>query len=306
MSKIESAVTWISGIAGDDSHGYDQIDRWCEYGDYDCSSLVISAYEQAGIPVKTNGATYTGNMYQVFLKCGFKDVSTSVNTSTGAGLQRGDVLLNHIHHTAMYIGNGRLVEAQWSENQSAYGYAGDQTGEEIWERSYYNYPWDCVLRYCGENAIPSQTNGKINVAHQVCSQGIGWNSEVVNWNSHDENGYSGYIGKPMVAFRACTIGDDDSICGRLTYRAHVIGGGWYPWRTDYGKDNAGDTFAGDGASQIDGLQMTIEGVSGKKAKYRVHTINHGWLPWVTEYGNGDDGYAGWYGDPIDAVQVEII
>ena len=31
-------------------------------------------------------------------------------------MQRGDVLLNHVHHTAMYIGNGQWIE---SPNRSA-------------------------------------------------------------------------------------------------------------------------------------------------------------------------------------------
>ena len=39
---IESAVNWAVGIANDNSHGYDQNSRWGV--DYDCSSLVISAF----------------------------------------------------------------------------------------------------------------------------------------------------------------------------------------------------------------------------------------------------------------------
>ena len=40
-TKIDKAVTWAVGIANDNSHGYDQADRWGP--DYDCSSLVIQA-----------------------------------------------------------------------------------------------------------------------------------------------------------------------------------------------------------------------------------------------------------------------
>lgn len=47
-------------IANDDSHGYDQDNRWGP--DYDCSSFVISGFEQAGIQLETNGATYTGDL----------------------------------------------------------------------------------------------------------------------------------------------------------------------------------------------------------------------------------------------------
>ena len=68
MTKTEKAVTWAIEIANDPAHGYDQDNRWGP--DYDCSSLVISAWQQAGVPVKTKGATYTGNMKSVFLSCG--------------------------------------------------------------------------------------------------------------------------------------------------------------------------------------------------------------------------------------------
>ena len=147
---IENATRFIIGIAQDDSHGYDQIYRWNERGDYDCSSLVITSWQQAGVPVKTKGATYTGNMYDVFLKCGFKDVTSSVNLSNGAGMKRGDVLLNHVHHVAMFIGNGQECEASINERGGATGGTpGDQTGQEIKIRSYRNYPWNVVLRYCG-------------------------------------------------------------------------------------------------------------------------------------------------------------
>lgn len=308
MSKIENAVNYMIGIANDNSHGYSQINRWGP--DYDCSSLVITSYEQAGVPVKTNGATYTGNMYNVFLACGFKDVTSQVNMASGSGMVRGDVLLNTAYHTAMYIGNGQLCQASGDEYGGIKGAnKGDQTGTEIYVTGYYNYPWDCVLRYTVDNTSASATTTSTNhiqVAHQVMSQGVGWNSEVVDYNTVNSDGYSGYMGKAMIAFRACTVGNDDSICGHLKYRAHIKGGNWYDWRQDYEKDNAGDTFAGDGSNAIDGLQMTMVGVNGKKAHYRVHTLNHGWLDWVTEYGNGDNGYAGWYGDAIDAVQVEII
>lgn len=147
MAKVEKAAKFMEQIAADNSHGYDQLHRWGT-PDYDCSSLVISAYEQAGVKVKTAGATYTGNMYGAFIKCGFKDVTSTVNRQTGSGMKRGDVLLNTQHHTAMYVGNGKLVEANINEKGGIYnGKPGDQTGQEIRIRSYYNYPWGCVLRY---------------------------------------------------------------------------------------------------------------------------------------------------------------
>ena len=146
-SAIQRAVEWMLAIAADSRHGYSQADRWGP--DYDCSSFVISAWEQAGVPVKAAGATYTGNMYAVFTSSGFQDVTASCDLASGAGLQYGDVLLNHQRHTATYIGNGKLVHARSSEGNSIQG---DQSGNEIRVQPYYNGPWDCVLRYTGADA----------------------------------------------------------------------------------------------------------------------------------------------------------
>ena len=146
----KKAADWMINLAEDNSRGYDQTWRWGERGDYDCSSAVISAYQAAGVPVKDMGATYTGNMRKVFLQAGFVDITGSVNRSNADGMLLGDVLLNEVHHTAMYLGDGREVEASINEKGGARGgQPGDQTGKEILIRSYRNYPWDCVLRYVG-------------------------------------------------------------------------------------------------------------------------------------------------------------
>lgn len=138
MSIIERAVTWALDRAADDSHGYDQSRRWGP--DYDCSALVISAYRQAGVPLT---CTYTGNMKRDMLAKGFVLV-------TDGTLKRGDVLLSEAHHTALYIGDGRLVHASINERGGVTGgQSGDQTGREICVRDYYDRPWDCVLRMAG-------------------------------------------------------------------------------------------------------------------------------------------------------------
>lgn len=151
MSKVSKAVDYMKKIAADPKHGYSQTNRNGNpntWSDYDCSSLVISAYQAAGVPVKDKGATYTGNMYSVFLQCGFRDVTNKVNLATGSGLIAGDVLLNHADHTAMMISTSQLAQASCDENGGiSGGKVGDQTGYEIHTRSYYNYPWNCVLRY---------------------------------------------------------------------------------------------------------------------------------------------------------------
>lgn len=165
MGKITNATQWMINLANDNSHGYDQTHRWGP--DYDCSSAVISAWENAGVPVKSKGATYTGNMRSVFLSCGFSDVTSSVVLSNGSGLQYGDVLLNTSSHTAMFIGNNNIVQASINEKGTTTGgQTGDQTGKEIYIRGYYNYPWNCILRYTGEDSGGGSTSG-----NQIISSG---------------------------------------------------------------------------------------------------------------------------------------
>ena len=136
MSVIENAIAWALEIAGDASHGYDQTSRWGP--DYDCSSFVISAFKKAGLPLT---ATYTGNMKYDFLRNGFYVVADG-------SLVRGDVLLHEQNHTALYLGDGMLVQASINEKGTIKGgVSGDQTGREIGVRTYYDYPWDFVLRY---------------------------------------------------------------------------------------------------------------------------------------------------------------
>ena len=210
MSKIEAAVSQMETWATDPAHGYDQQFRWGERGDYDCSAAVIQAWELAGVPVKSSGATYTGNMRGVFLRCGFEDVTAGVDLATVAGLHRGDVLLNILHHTAMYCGNGMEVEASINENGGVTGgMTGDQTGREFLVRPYRNYPWDCVLRYTGAESVSTPEKVKPTYYYAVklplLKPGMEDNAvETV---------------QQLLAARGYYTGDFDGIFGELTKRA---------------------------------------------------------------------------------------
>ena len=186
MSKIENYTQKAIDIANDNKHGYSQYNRWGN-PDYDCSSLVITVVQNAGIPVKTNGATYTGNMYHAFIKSGFEDVTPTVNLTTGQGLQRGDILLNFVYHTEIYIGSGKNVGARSSENNTIHGVGGDQTGQEIGVSNYYDYPWNYVLRY-KETVTPSTNNSNGSALTDFAKDVI--NGKYGNGSARKENIYN--------------------------------------------------------------------------------------------------------------------
>jgi len=200
ISAAESATRWMEALAADQTHGYSQANRWGP--NYDCSSSVISAYEQAGVPVKSRGATYTGNMRDVFLACGFEDVTKSVNLSTGAGLVRGDVLLYHIGgttgHTAMYAGNGKIVHARGQSYGSAA--SGDQ-GTEIAVTAYTRSKWQYVLRYKGTVTATApttaQTTGRTTAKLPEIQNGSVGAAVSVLQGCLDILGYAGKNGSPL-------------------------------------------------------------------------------------------------------------
>ena len=160
MSYIETACNYAVGIANDNSHGYSQINRWLP--DVDCSSLMILSWEQV-LPVREAGATYTGNMRSAFVKCGFE----AIPYKKGMALIRGDVLLNEKHHTCMYLGDGKIVQASISETGGITGKQGDQTGREVAVGNFYEYSkgWDYVLRY------PEKKGETVMIEMQVLAYG---------------------------------------------------------------------------------------------------------------------------------------
>lgn len=130
--------------------GYDQADRWSwrdsgyrPHTEVDCSSFVISLLKKHGYP--TGAASYTGDMAQELCRHGWRKVPNDGNP------RRGDILLNYVHHTALYLGSGRLAQASRGESghRVSGGAPGDQDGWETNVRGYYDYPWDCYLRYVG-------------------------------------------------------------------------------------------------------------------------------------------------------------
>ena len=183
--SVENAVQWMIAIANDDTHGYSQANRWGT-PDYDCSSFVITGFEQAGIPLKTNGATYTGNMKAAALKCGFELVNWNNDINN---LKRGDILLNEASHVACYIGGGKIVHASSDRGNPQ---SGDQTGTEIYIANYYNKPWNCVLRY--QSSDTSAGNGGLKglVSNKLIELLKKEEGFVKSWDNSSSYGAIGY------------------------------------------------------------------------------------------------------------------
>ena len=212
MGVIEQAVAWAIETANDQSHGYSQETgrRWGP--DYDCSSFVISAYEQAGVPLREAGASYTGNMRGPMIACGFVDVTYQIGLDTGYGLQPGDVLLNYAAHTCLFIGGGRVANCRTDEGHPQ---TGDQSGNEIRIQNYWDGSpnrWNCVLRYkgthIGSNVLGSDTAaGSAVIPRSTLKQGMRGDDVMDLQNLLQDAGYS--VGRAGA----------DGIYGSDTFRA---------------------------------------------------------------------------------------
>ena len=171
------------------------------------------------------------------LRHGFEDVTGSVDLSTGAGLERGDVLLNHVHHTALYIGGGQIVQASINEyGTTTGGQTGDQTGREIYTRGYYNYPWNCVLRYTGEEPdtvpVAKKPTQYVTVELPMLEDGqtgvvVAMLQAALKYLGYDPKWIDGEFGtrtrNMLMAYQAEHGLEADGICGKDTYKS-LIGG----------------------------------------------------------------------------------
>lgn len=220
MTIPEQALQWAINIANDQRHGYSQQNRWGN-PDYDCSSLVLTAYRKAGADI--GQATYTGNMRSELLKHGFSDVTASVNLSNCNGMQRGDILLYHLSgtqgHTALYAGQGQIVHARGQSYGSPA--SGDQ-GSEIAVTPYYRGKWATVLRYTGGGAAKTEKRYTVTVTLPILRYGD-TGSAVKVWQTIvgcDADGEFGYVTKgATMAFQTDSCIEIDGVVGPESWAA---------------------------------------------------------------------------------------
>lgn len=149
MGNLEAFASLMVDICDNWNVGYDQSNRndVRPGGETDCSALTLFALRQTGFDV--GNATYTGNMRAELTARGW------VCLDPGVSLVKGDILLADAYHVAAYVGGGMIAQASIDERgEIAGGESGDQTGWETNTRSYYDYPWDCVLRWTGGDTVP--------------------------------------------------------------------------------------------------------------------------------------------------------
>lgn len=214
---IETAIAWATGIANDNTHGYSQANR---YGpDYDCSSLVTTAFRNAGINVPYD--CNTRNMKDRFVNAGFVWIPASSIPnfpSSSANLKRGDILLKS-GHTELYIGNNQNIGAhdnyngipggigggkKWSDGYKAYRYGAD----EIDVCKYWNGSWTGVLRYKGGSStsistIPTDCSISVNKASIKAGETV-----VFTYNIKGATTKGLGIDKNGTRYYSCGVGTD--------------------------------------------------------------------------------------------------
>lgn len=179
-------------------------------------------------------------------------------------------------------------------------YCPHRTLDMGWERFL-----NIVREYLGQPAVqikpapivPKGYTG--DITYQVYSMNIqtcisSWLSEVVN-----TNGYGGNFGHFISGIRAKCKN------GRIHIQTHLKGGNWLSEinSSSYKANDTknGNSYSGIYGRPIDGVKIwSDEGY----VSYRVHLKGRGWLKWVHKADNTSEGYAGIYGNSIDAIQMK--
>lgn len=210
--RVQAAINWAVSIANDNSHGYSDGSWKCNYKsrtgpEYDCSSLVSTAFNVAGFGVKGN--LNTSKMKEAFIKAGFEWIDKSQlggSQLKSAYLKPGDIMLIEGKHTELYIGNNQRCGAHWDYDKKY----GDSSGDEINVQKFVSYIksngskiyYQGVLRYKGSKPpIPS-----VPTINYISSNNVAVGDAVtISWPA--VNGAENYT----VAVRSATYNQDINV-----------------------------------------------------------------------------------------------
>lgn len=149
------------------------------------------------------------------------------------------------------------------------------------------------------DAEPKATK-KPDVIYQVYAGGKWW-GEIKNHNTINSNGYAGVFGLDISGIRV-RLSNGKTV----TVRSHISGKAKTDWLAAVTKWNETSTgYSGWKGKPTDCIAMKAD---GHTLKYRVHIKGGKWLGWVSAYDITDynNGLAGAYGKPIDAVQIAVV
>ncbi|MEG0461594.1 hypothetical protein, partial [Gordonibacter sp.] len=177
------------------------------------------------------------------------------------------------------------------------GREGDQTGNESNTQPYYDYPWDCILRYVGGGA-----SGGSPAPDPAPSCGI---------NIHLQAKASDGRVLPKVTNNSDNAGDGVS----MPYLSAWVDAGVLDVQADdlpvlQNPSNINDTdagSAGDGTPMTK-LSMYLWSPSSDMAVYYRVMVKGAWLAWMrdhTDLGGSGDTFAGNGRDPIQRVEAYI-
>lgn len=150
MAGIEDGIAAALAYAADDRHGYELRSGNHWPGSYsigtDCAGLArlyAAAVEGAALDSYPDFGTW--NEVKTLTKRGWRDI-----TFSRSAMKRGDILVRALGdstgHTVVYLGHSRIVGAESNWN----GVRGDSSGAEVTERSYYDYKYNHILRWEGD------------------------------------------------------------------------------------------------------------------------------------------------------------
>ena len=124
----EQAAQAMENYCNDDSHGYDQAERWGP--NYDCSSSTLQSYRDAGLPIAATG--YTGNMETILLGTGkFKSYKDAAHVNSSDYAKRGGIYPNTTHHVVMALSDGPCAGRESTEQTDTATDSGGYTLEQF-------------------------------------------------------------------------------------------------------------------------------------------------------------------------------
>lgn len=214
MAGIEEGISTVLAYAADDSHGYVLQGRSYDYGT-DCAGLVrLYAATVEGVDVADYPDFHTWNEASVLTARGWTDMTFDYGSA-----KRGDVFLRALGdstgHTVVYLGGGRIVgaEGDWD------GRAGDSSGTEVCERSYYAYSYNHILRppevAQGEEDDEVTDSDITKIAHAV------WNYYNKAMNG-DDDAYQLHTDNHEMLTRTDVAGHDNPDGHNLYGRVNII------------------------------------------------------------------------------------